>query len=105
MRVMLGFTVLCLLLSVSGCSRAIYGVPEADWQQMSEQERTRTIDRFNRQEAINEATRSQAEQAQQSVEAARQKAHEFERQCQAMEQQGEASADCKKIRRQRVIWP
>ncbi len=103
MRLLLSFALLCLALS--GCSRAIYGVPEEQWQQMSEADRARTIERFNQQEAIYAETRRQAELARESAEKAKQEAYEFERKCKEIEQSGETSAECQKIRRQRVIWP
>ncbi len=50
---------------ILGCSmnRAIYGIPEAQWQSMSQTERQIAIERFKQQEKINAATRIQADQA------------------------------------------
>ncbi|EIJ42438.1 hypothetical protein BegalDRAFT_1557 [Beggiatoa alba B18LD] len=93
------FGVLCLLSLLTACSRAIYGVPAEQWEQMSETERQVTIDRFERQEAINAQTRAQAEATRKAVEKARAEAKEFERQC--IESKEQTEEECRKLTRTR----
>jgi len=83
---------------MSGCgtTRAIYGVPQAPWEQMSPTERQAARDRFKQQEEINARTR---EQAKQQALRAREKAEELVKLChpEAMSD----SSKCQVITRQK----
>ncbi|ALG66826.1 hypothetical protein [Beggiatoa leptomitoformis] len=86
-------------LSACGISQAVYGVPEKQWETMSETERQITIERFNRQEAINAETRVQAEATRKAVEKARADAQAFEQQC--LETHEKTAEECHVITRTR----
>lgn len=63
-----------IFITNCGATRAIYGIPEEQWQTMNEQQRSVAIERFKRQQKINEQTRIEAEKT-------KQEAHEFARKC------------------------
>jgi DNA topoisomerase VI subunit B len=87
--------IVCLLwivLTGCGATRAIYGVPEGQWQQMNETERQATIEYFKRQQEIHAATRIQAEKA-------REEAEEFASQCHDVETYQPPSEKCEVIQR------
>ena len=82
------------VLASCGTTRAIYGVSEETWAQMSESERQATIARYEQQQAINEQTRQQAEKA-------RQEADEFAKKCHETDDAGNTSGECEVITRRR----
>lgn len=84
--------ILCFLFSSTlmascGLTRAVYGVPEDQWNRMTEKERERTRERFYQQEKINAQTRVQAEKA-------RQEAEEFANRCQKDNETPSAPQEC-----------
>lgn len=94
---------LLLLVVIAGCgaTHAIYGVPEDQWNQMSEPERQATIERFKQQQQIHTQTRRQAEKAQKEAE-------EFADQCSDNDEDDNNSSDsteCEvKTRRKWLFW-
>ena len=84
--------ILCFLFSstlMASCSltHAVYGVPEDQWNRMTEKERQLTRERFYQQEKINAQTRVQAEKA-------RQEAEEFANRCQKDKETSSAPQEC-----------
>ena len=65
---------------LAGCSAtgAIYGIPEQQWNRMSETEQQATIKSFKQQELVNAKTRRQAEKAKKAAEKSARQCHETE---------------------------
>ncbi len=85
--------ILCFLLSSilaasCGITHAVYGVPQDQWNRMTEKERQLTKERFYQQEKINAQTRVQAEKA-------RQEAEEFANRCQKDNETPSAHSECR----------
>lgn len=57
---------------------AIYGVPQHEWEAMSDDERTATIEHYLAQQQIYQATREQAEIARQQAKALAKECHNLE---------------------------
>lgn len=89
-----GLILISLLLVNCGATRAIYGVPQDKWEQMSEPERQAAIERYEQQQAIYAETRNQAEKA-------RQEAEEFAKKCHETNDAGDTSGECEVITRRR----
>ena len=80
---------------VVGCggSHAIYGVPEVQWNRMTETERQAAREQFQQQQEIYAQTRAQAEQA-------RDKSAEFANRCHDAKDMSEPN-ECQVITRRR----
>lgn len=75
------------LVASCGITRAVYGVPQDQWNRLNEKERQLTMERFHQQEEMNAQTRVQAEKA-------RQEAEEFANQCQKETETTSAPKEC-----------
>jgi hypothetical protein len=95
MRILSLILISWLLINCSA-TKAIYGVPQEKWEQLSEQERQAAIERYEQQQAIYADTREQAEKA-------RKKAEEFAAKCHETNEEGETSGECEVIRDRRWI--
>ncbi len=87
------FIFIILILISCGTTRAIYGIPEDKWQQMSESERQAAIEQYEQQQIIYAETREQGEKA-------RQEAEEFAAKC----HDTEAPDECEVITRRKFGW-
>ncbi|HDN26431.1 MAG TPA: hypothetical protein ENG03_04940 [Thioploca sp.] len=95
---------LLLLVVLVGCggTRAIYGVPEEQWNLMKEQERQAAIERFKRQEEINAQTRAQAKKAREDADEFANKCHETDDE---VDLSDSSESDCEVItRRKWLFW-
>lgn len=110
MKILPLFLLLAYMMIVGcGATRAIYGVPSAQWARMSEPERQARIERFERQQEINAQTRIEAEKTTEKIhtqaEQIQEETEEFVRQCYETEDDLSNSEKCEVITRRRVWLP
>ncbi|WP_353571253.1 hypothetical protein [Candidatus Albibeggiatoa sp. nov. BB20] len=90
----LGLIFISLLLISCGATTAIYGVPQDQWEQLSEVERQTAIERYEQQQSVYANTRDQADNA-------RKEAEEFAAKCHETNDAGDKSDECDVITRRR----